>query len=459
MQTGQDAHSNADTGPARGVGRWLSTGLIEPRRAQAAFDRQRGRDPRGDRLHLWCMAPALVLVSGPTSIAEFALGPVLVFAVLRLWATWRTTGWGFRQPATLACLAFAVWMLASVLWSPDRAKGLSEVSRLRWLIWIPLVYPIIGRRGAMIAMLAAGFLLVNTAQVWHAIGLRFDVEWMTFDRLPHRNAAWFDPAVGGSVMMVPLGLHLGGLVFGRGRWRAVGAGGALITSVGILATGTRGAWLAGAALLAVAMVVMIARLPSGRVRLATAATIVGVGLIGAAVSWAVLGPTISARAANGVEEVSRALRDKDYASYTGSRIAMSLWAGEAFVEHPIAGRGAGGFRTIMEERVEAESLGGVVLASHAHNMYMHVAATGGLVGLSLAGVGLVTVFVGACRPRFGVELARPPTDPTGYHTGPALALLGLAFVAAFDSLHVNTPTAAVLGVLIALCPGWRPSGT
>ena len=51
--------------------------------------------------------------------------------------------------------------------------------------------------------------------------------------------------MGGSVLVAGLGLHLPAAIMGRGWGRTLASGGAMVTALGILGTGTRGAWIAG----------------------------------------------------------------------------------------------------------------------------------------------------------------------------------------------------------------------
>lgn len=55
-------------------------------------------------------------------------------------------------------------------------------------------------------------------------------------------------------------------------------------------------------------------------------------------------------------------------------------------------------------------------------------------------------------------MGRQPGDgPPGYAEGPCLALVGLLLVSAFDSVQVNSHTAALLGVLLVFAVGTRPA--
>jgi len=88
--------------------------------------------------------------------------------------------------------------------------------------------------------------------------------------------------------------------------------------------------------------------------------------------------------------------------------------------------------------------------AHAHNALLHIAATGGLVGVGLA----LLVFGSAVSSAMRFV---PGDGPAGYRDGPAMALLGLGLVSAFDPIHLNAQTCALLAVLVVLRLPNRPS--
>jgi O-antigen ligase len=255
--------------------------------------------------------------------------------------------------------------------------------------------------------------------------------------------------VGGSLLVGALGLHLPAALMGRGRMRMIAAAAALITLLGIFATGTRGAWLAAAALCLGGVCTAIARIrPRRRMLAAIAAALLVSGLAGAAV-WMASGDGVKRRLEQASTEITRALKHQDYDSDTGARLRMARLAIQAVREHPVRGLGAGGFRPFMAEQLKSEPSSARIHA-HAHNAFLHIAATTGLPGLLLAAAIMFTAIRGG--------LAGLGREGLGtYAAGPAFALLGLLLVSPFDPVHLNAQTGAFLATLFALCLESRPA--
>lgn len=427
--------------------RWLvAGGWVEAGKAERAFERMHRRDRVGDRLHLALAMVAAAGLVGPTSVTEIAYLPLLAFFFVRVinagptWIHW------LGQPVMLGTLALAAWRAIGLAWSPDRALGLDQMSELRWVMVGALIWPVIERRRWVVYALAAGFLVGNLTQVGHAIGRAAEIDWLTWPRLPHRNSGWWDPVVGGSLLTAALGLHLPAVLMGRGKARANATALSLATVVGLFATGTRGAWLASMALVLVVFVVslFVRKARHGRALPAHTAwvgAVVALGAVGAA--WFAAGDTIVTRAAEAKHEIAGAIHG-DYSTDTGRRIAMAMWAGRAIEAHPFVGVGTGGYHAwVREQDPEAD------VHDHAHNALLQLAATGGIVGVAL---GAYILVAGVRGGTLGLD-----RDTIGtYDAAPLFALIGLLLAGAFDSIHLNTQTAALLGLLLGLCPCWRP---
>lgn len=397
---------------------------------------------------LWC-----VLVAFPTTAVEWAGVPLALASLAgarRIWSiAWRT----LVAPEFVLPALFAAWQFVTLAWSADAKLGAAQAGACRWLWSIVLLAPVMAHRRALITALALGFLAGNASQLSHAIGTHLDVAAIAWNRQPGRNSGWWDPVVGGSLLVAALGLHLPAAIAGRGREFVVAMIAGTITLVAILATGTRGAILASAALVVVVVILALVRCPHrSRIvaRLAIGLVLVG-GSVG--VAWPKVGPGLVERIEVGVREVRDALGGHDavagMTSDTGARIAMAKWSWEAFAARPIAGVGAGSLRSIFRDHWLRMGVPPSALAGHAHshNTYLHILATTGLIGAGLAlaaiGVGLRNAFRRAAA--FG-----------SYDAAPFGALVGLLLVGAFDTIHVNSQTAALLTLLLSLSPAWEP---
>jgi O-antigen ligase len=309
---------------------------------------------------------------------------------------------------------------------------------------ILLLWPVIGWRNRFIAALAIGFLLGNLSQLAQIFWGGQD--WFPWVREPDRISGWWDPAVAGTILTAALGLHLPAAVMGTGRIRIIGLTGTIITLAALIATGTRGGWIAAVVLVGCTMVVAMFVHQRRRTLLVG----LGVLILAGIVAGLVLRGPIASRVSDARADLAAAI-DGDYTTSTGARIAMAGWAVQAFAEHPIRGVGAGGYQSWVEDHLQASGIDPAErsIHAHAHDAILHIAATTGLVGLAFAAAIIICAFWNAFS-----HLSRATLGT--YAAGPAFALLGLLFVSAFDVVHINAQSAAILGVLLALTPTFIP---
>lgn len=425
---------------------------------------------------------------GPMGAVEIGWAPLLVTTALRVPYAWRAIASVWRLPIFWALFAMAAWGHISLAWSPDTHQGIRDAGAMRFALVLLGLWPVIHARRAVILSMVFAFLAAGVAQGLEVYGHRTGQDWLIWPHpalppeLPMRFSAWWkQPAVGGAMLVAALGLNLPamlGLFDGvkrRWAWRALGAVGTAVAVFGILASGTRGAMLAGAGLVALSVCVGAWRGWRGRARSAPAgsarrgvvrARIIVMGTVGAglvaATGWLFLygpvGQQVRSRVDAGYVEVREALTNANYASDTGARILMARWAVEAFSEKPLAGHGAGSFRSIAERQIANDPRAkGVRAHTQAHNTLLHVAATLGGIGAVLLVWVAVAAVMGGMR---GTRVAsRAREDWTGigraYDLGPVCALVGIVLVSAFDTVLVNTQEAALVLTLVALCvPTW-----
>ena len=426
---------------------------LDPARVRHDLEAARIGDPFGDRVHVWLAMVWCFCLGFPTSMVEIASIPLIGFFVLRTPNIWRTWGSFAVQPLVLAIGAWVAWQAVTLAWSPDLNRGLQELAANRWVWAIWVLWPVMHRRPWLIAAICVGFLVGNLSQVGHALGKAAGLDWLTWPRLENRNSGWWDPVVGGSLLTGVLGLHLPSAVMGsRRRW--IGLAGAAATLLAIFATGTRGAWIAAALLITLAIAVALARGiavggKAGRnVLIVVLAVAVVLGIAGV-----LLRGTITQRFEQGRREVAAALEQGDYTSDTGKRILMWKAAAQAVEAHPVRGVGAGGYQrwSLEHVRINGQPLPPDAIHAHAHSASLHIAATTGLVGLALAGVVIALALQG------GISELRPSEIGT-YAAGPAFAIAGLMLAGLFDPVHLNSQTGALLFTVLALCLESRPGG-
>lgn len=433
---------NPDHTPQRGLwGRFIGFAegnYIDRDACNAAFGRMHRRDAIGDKIHLILGVGALVCLFGPVTMTEIAILPLVAFFFIRVVNTLPVWIHGFGQPPVLATLALIAYMFIALSWSPDRPNGLAEIGQLRWFFVMGFLFPIIEHRTKLVYALCIGLALGQIGQILDAFDFGIEPVAKLVENHPGRIAGWWHPVVGGGLLVAGMGLHLPAAMLGKGRTRIIGLLGLTISSVGVLATGTRGAW--GAALLllvlGVLIVVRIKRVPIKRV-----VAVGGLALIAVGIAGFVLRDSIMIRV-NETRAELREIEAGDYDSYSGRRVRMAQEAIEAFSQHPIVGIGTGGYERWCQQQ-------GQRFGAHAHNSTLHIAATLGLIGLCLWAIVLFVVLRNAWR--WGL------TDPANpYAMGPMLGIAGLLLASLTDSVHINAQSVAMLGVLLALCPAYAP---
>ena len=414
-----------------------------------AFEHQRRIDPFGHRVHTALAALACLCLAGPTSVAELGAIPLVAAFAIRMHRHWRTWPRLFLQPLMLTVLAWTLLGLASRLWPHAWA---AEFGVARFGVLLLALWPVADRRALLLAALAAGFALGQLSQLSHALGTALDWPIPTWNRLPGRNSGWWDPVVGGSLLTAALGLHLPAALWGKGLWRTLGIAGAATTLLGILATGTRGAWLAGAALIALALLGALLRLKPRRRMLRAAGLLLAVLALGAALAWLTIGDQLASRYRAGRDEIAGAIEHRQFQSDTGTRMLMAWWACEALAEHPLTGVGLGGFEAWTRAHVAEQGIDPATrnYHAHAHNALLQTGATLGVPGLLLALAFIALALTGAAR-------RQPGAGPPGPADGPLFALLGLLLVSAFDSVQVNSQTCELLMVLLLFAMQARPT--
>ncbi len=402
---------------------------------------------------------------------EFAAVPLYLYGLLRLTNTWRIFLVQLTRPLVLLVLAWCAWNLVSLCWSVDRADGLNDLSKARFLGTAAALWWVMDHRRWLIGALAAGFLLGNAAQFADLAATQMGLGWFDWHQPEDRYSGWWKPAVAGSLLVGALGLHLPAAFMGAGRTRWIAAACAVVTALGLLATGTRGAWIAGAALVVLTGAVGVFRAVGRRAherngaapgsageggrriggwwRAGIAIGAILVLLAGGYTGWRSVGPSVTRRFELARDELRAAWRG-DYSSFTGQRLLMSELALEAFVKHPLGGVGVGGYQAWTTERRRADPRPESAEARarpfpHAHNTLLHAAATTGAPGLVLSILIIAVALRGA--------LSREQLGPEGlgsYAAGPGFAMIGLLLVSMFDSVQVNAPTVALITTLFVM---------
>lgn len=433
------------------VNKTLTVPWVDRFGAERAFRAQSDRLPGGEVAHLCVAALFCMSVGLPMTAPEIGLALLLGAWLVGLLAVRGTQKYVLLQPVALLGAAFAAWTALGLLWTPDRARGFEQWGALRFGLAVLAIWPVLRWRGVLIGAMAAGCLAGNGAQavVWWAE--QRGVEWLIPDFVNHgpgRVGGWWPPVYAGLVLVAALGLHLPAALMAKGWQRWAGLAGSAVTLVGLAATGTRGAWIAAAGMIVLCAGVAVLRARAWKPVIVAAA----VGIVVCGGVWLGAGDAVSKRVSAVWTEAGRAMKQGDYNSDNGLRVLMAIWAVDATRAHPVAGVGAGGYAAWVASNAQRRDDAAYARFresdhGHCHNAVLQAAATGGAVGAAL-----LLLWVGA-GVGAGFRAGR------GYAEGPAWALVGLLLMAPFDAWQVNGQSAAVLGVLLALCPGWLPPPT
>ena len=372
----------------------------------------------------------MVCVSGRTSYIEAGGALLWIMTLVRLPWVWRAVVMGLAHPLFLAMVVWTAWRAVSLLWSPDAEAGLDRIDKMRFVWNIPFLLPLAPMVGTLALGVVAGSLYYNLAQVSHGLS-RAGLEWLPQweDRKPNRNSAWNEPVAGGTNLCAVLGLHLGALLSGRRMWAVIGGVGTMVTLAAIVATGTRAAWIAAAALVALACLVGVWKV-RWTVRRALIAGAVGLVVVGvsATAGWKVAEP----RAIEAYGELEQVFEERDFSSYTGTRLLLMWWAVQAFADSPIGGTGEGGYEPWVLANLERRGIDPADrthTGPHPHNTLLQPLANTGIVGLAL----YVVVLLVMARIAWMVRLHEHP-----YAAGVPWALLGLFTACMFEVMHMNT---------------------
>ena len=397
------------------------------------------------RAHRWCSLALCFGMTLPTTPMDLSLIPLGAVCVVGFQHTLRSWAGLWREPVFLWAAGFAAWILLGLLWTGEPGQGLDEAGKLRWLLPIVLLRASVGRhRAALVVAVLAGFAVGHVVQLVDLWGLRLGgPAWAARSSSPVRITGWWDAAVSGTTLTAATGLALAGVLFARGRGRVIGGASLGAARVGLLLTGSRGGWIGSALLLGVVGAWRLATVPRRwRGRAFAGAGVMTVALAGAVgLAWPVVEPRVS----NAADEITRAVRDGDYATATGARILMKELALDVWLDRPLLGAGTGAYDAAASEAGRERGLGEDVIVdhvhAHAHDAGMHLLASNGLEGLGL-GAGLLGAGLWTC---WGERRRR-----AGFGHGPGLALIGLVLVTPFDVLHVSAHAASITGVVLGL---------
>ena len=380
-------------------------------------------------IHLFGAFAWMFCISGRTTYVEAGGALLWLLTLVRLPWIWRAVVIGLTHPLFLMLVVWTAWRALSLLWSTDVEAGVDRIDKMRFIWNIPFLLPLAPSLGALVIGLLLGSLYFNLAQVSQALS-RSGMDWLPqWDRMPNRNSAWNHPVAAGTKLCAILGFHLAALLSGRRVWAVLGGIGSLITLAAIVATGTRAAWICAAALLGLAVVVGLTKLRWTARRLITTG-VIAIVVLGSAgvVGWPVAEPRVTETR----EELRQVFEEKDFSSYTGTRLLLMWWALQAFADHPIVGTGEGGYEPWIQQNLESRGIDPADrthTGPHPHNTLLQPLANTGLIGFVL----YTLVLLMMARLAWVARCYEHP-----YVAGVPWALLALFTACMFEVMHLNT---------------------
>ncbi|MCH7547208.1 MAG: O-antigen ligase family protein [Planctomycetes bacterium] len=420
----------------------------DPRiRAARLLEVARQSDPKGDRVQIVLAMLLLFTMSLTTAPSGIAFAALAVYTILRLHKTSACYEPVLRTPLLRIALVWVIWCAVTIFWSSSPEQGFDELSSTRMLLLPLLLWPVINRGPWLIVAVLAGVLVQNGVQLIHALNLT--------DALRHgeglRVGGLLHPIQTGVLCSCAVCWYLSAIIHEKSwrRWGAVVLAG--IAFAGLIATGSRGPWLALAVALPLQVILIVIRRPAAR-KAALIATICGI-LAGVVVMF--LGyRMISERFEDAKTEFRAAIEEGDYGTSVGLRIGLWSWAWNTFREKPLLGHGLGSFREVMitqpsymkaEERWPEHAVE-YMQRDHAHSSYLHLLSSTGIFGAAFFVALLIMALIGAWRS--------PLDHPFADGVLPALVVWIIA--AQFDALHLNAHMLGLLMFLVMLSLPVRP---
>ena len=348
----------------------------------------------------WLIWPALAVLLPFSS--SLRIGPVtgtefILCAAVGLWlmdGARRGSLQLFSHPVAILPLLYATVLLLSLLSAIGLAEGIAEVVKWAEFALVVALLPAMtaGKNSIWTAVAliagAVGQSILGLYQFWYQIG----PEWFVLFGRYMRASGTFrqpNPYAGYLGILLPIAVSLAvwawANLFKAGKWRISGlawagyfSGAALVILAGLLASWSRGAWLAG---LAALLVVVAVRSRWGMLLAVMAGTMALMAGATALISATRLPPQLQLRL-QGVTDLMKPgqlliapVTDENFALI--ERLAHWVAGFRMWASAPWLGIGAGNYELAYSQvnmPVWTEPLG------HAHNLYLNILAETGLVG-------------------------------------------------------------------------------
>ncbi len=347
------------------------------------------------------------------------------------------------QPLAYVFFLFALWTGLSMIWSLDPETGFRHWEPMRVLITPLLLWPVLDRLPWLIIFFLVGVATQNILQLIDITGLAS----ISPSDESHRAGGLLHPTLTGAFCVAALCWYASAFLNTTRWWMVVASVGGLLAALGLVISGSRGAWVAAGIALVLMLVISAWRFAAVRRRCIVSVFLV---VILFAASWPLTGSMIQ----TGVDRASQELQlmqDQDrYDTSAGLRVLLWKWASRAFVSHPLTGMGIGSFEHFIKTQPEYREAAEIepqtaryMLRDHAHSAYMQLLATTGIIGLVLFVVMLLLILYQAWRDLPNHVFA----------IGSFFATIGWCISAQFDTLIY---IGGMMGLLMLLTAATMP---
>ncbi|MEE8155590.1 MAG: hypothetical protein V3T53_11615, partial [Phycisphaerales bacterium] len=212
------------------------------------------RDPIGHYVHTafaLCYVLLLPLATAPKDIAWAALA---VTTLARLPRIHRCFAAPCRDRLIWLLFAWAAWHGISILWSADPAAGLDEWGAFRVVLTPLLLWPVLDHAALFIGAFLVGVVganLVQLTQQFHWLGQK--------PCYGGRLDGWLHAVHTGAMCAAALCWHFSAAIKGRGLVGWLSILGGVAAAAGLIASGSRGPWIAAAIALPIGLMIIVAR--------------------------------------------------------------------------------------------------------------------------------------------------------------------------------------------------------
>ncbi len=372
---------------------------------------------------------AMAMESISTATASVGFASLCAVGILRagvLWPIWCSM---WREAWVKLLLVWIAWSALSIAWSPDPITGLDRLWNLKFLLWIPLLWPLHRHWAWLLGSFLFATLVLQGVQ---ASGVFFDVRkkgMLVMAGMRH-------PTMAGMWDAIALSCWLFLSVVSGWRMALLSLPMAVLCAFGFFWAGQRAALVGLLAEIAVANA-LLAVVAAGWVKRALIRGTIGLAIL--LVVYSASGKQLVTKINQAAKEASQSLSG-DTPVIMEARMALWTMSLEAWRASPVVGRGLGGYADATKSIVVPFKDATLHEFTTPHSTYVTILTECGLVGLGL--------FVLWAIVFFGRAIAMLRDDPV------RIGAIGGAIVwftaAAFDSFNTRGVFLTVGAIMIAL---------